>query len=148
MKILNLYTSKIVLLFIFVLTPTINMIGKTISYSYDESGNRIKRGIRLVPQYAPGHSDVESISTDEIFGHKRIKVLPDQVTQTIKIEISEYQETDRGGVTLYDMSGDQLIYVFIKSYETILDIKSTPTGIYILNVELNGNSTSWKVYNH
>ncbi len=129
---------------VFLLLP-ISIYAQSISYSYDNSGNRIKREIVFSSQNKPGHSNVDNLFTDDTLGDRSIRIYPNATKGTLKVEITGYDSSDNGTALLYSMSGQLLILENITSHETTLDMSSYYDGVYILQIKLNGKSISWKI---
>lgn len=136
--------ALIFVVLVFILLP-FSIYAQSISYTYDNSGNRIKREIVFSTRNKPGHSSVENLFTDDMLGDKNIRIYPNATKGTLKVEITGYESSDNGSILLHSMSGQMLMSENITSQETKIDISSYHDGVYILQINLNGKSISWKV---
>jgi hypothetical protein len=63
----------------------------------------------------------------------------------LKIEVAGFEDSDKGNLSIFNLSGQQLLNSDIISTFTELDISSSQKGVYILLINLNGESTTWKI---
>lgn len=118
---------------------------QTISYAYDYCGNRIKREIRLNSNKIPGHSNVTEMYLQEKLSEHNLKIYPNPTKGQLKVEIVGYEPSDVGLITLFSLSGQVLFSDHLNSAHCFVDISNNTNGIYILQISINGKSTSWKI---
>lgn len=118
---------------------------QNIAFAYDNAGNRTKREIVVSTQKIPGQSG-SGVGQyfDDTLSDKDIRIHPN-ITGLIKLEIMNYDNDDKGILSLYNTAGVQIISKEINNAETDVDISSYPGGIYILQIVINGRDTSWKI---
>lgn len=116
---------------------------ETIRFSYDSSGNRIKRQIVMSTQKAPKTAGNEELM--DFVSDKTIKIMPNPTKGDLKITINNYEAGDTGAVYLFSLSGQTIAYKDFADESVELDITGQPNGLYILKVVLNGENTTWKI---
>ena len=118
----NKLVKRLLLLFLF----TSVFIGVSaqnhIKYTYDKAGNRIKKEIVLTRSAFSNDSD-------------NIKPFTDRMNENLTT----------GHLTLFNFAGKMVVKTEITSTTTSLDISSEPNGIYIMQIELGDEKTSWKI---
>jgi len=138
-----------------------------VEYSYDASGNRTKRKtIDLTPaappappedslRWASGRVDEETSGQgdEEVFfvekvAQTEIKIYPNPTTEKITLEISGWQELQTGVFKLYSPNGQFLKEHLVHSATTTVSLAGMPTGIYLLTVNINNRTESWKIIKH
>ncbi|MDE6522924.1 MAG: T9SS type A sorting domain-containing protein [Muribaculaceae bacterium] len=134
-----------IFLLIFLGYPKVS--AQKVTYTYDNAGNRIKREIVLSPKGKPASqentNEMQPIS--DMIADKNIRIHPNPTTGMLKVEITNYESGDLGNIYVYSINGHSIIHSKISSPLTDIDISSSPNGIYLLNIQLNGNSTTWRV---
>lgn len=121
-----------------------NINGK-IAFAYDASGNRIKRELVITQKkVAPGnHAEVNENFYDSI-GEKSVTLTSDG-SGIVQITISDFNGDDIGHVSVYSISGINIIDLGITESHLCIDLSSSPKGVYILSVIINENQTTWKI---
>lgn len=139
---------KIHLLFYLTLLPTVSFAQDRIGYSYDASGNRVKRAIVMpVPKAMAKQqnfsSDNQSFS-DMLRDHS-IKIYPNPMKGALKICISGLKGTDKCSLEVYTTLGMQILAKKVESDNIDINISNQPNGVYLLQIVINGRSTTWKI---
>lgn len=105
-------------------------------YSYDSAGNRIARIVT---------SSTFARATDEthqnLFSDRDISATMNENHNQLKIE---YHKSVKFNVTIYDLSGRELLSCTADSQIQQIDISMMRRGLYILKVETDGISRSCK----
>ena len=132
---------KLFLAIIFFLLSPI-CFSQTINFSYDASGNRVKREI-IMNRYDTKQK--KNIYFSEFLAKQQIKIYPNPTEGVIKIEISGLKKDDTGVAYIHNLKG-----IEICSSNTIFspiqfDITSQTKGIYILTIRINESTTTWKI---
>lgn len=107
-------------------------------YSYDNTGNRTQR---VVTTGTPAR---KKTSTAKLIDDEKVTAIMINNRNGIKVEILSYSSSDMAEVSVYDLSGTQLISKRIESEVTTLDFEKLRKGTYILAIELNGETKSCK----
>lgn len=126
---------------------TVETPGQKITYTYDNSGNRIKREIVLSPQRtsASNEDTTERLPVSDMLADKDIKIYPNPTQGMLKVEITNYESSDSGSIHVYSMNGQTVTHSEISFYLTDIDISNSPNGIYLMQIQLNGTSTTWRI---
>ncbi len=143
-KSIILSARKIILLLLVLGNTPMNMTGK-ITFAYDASGNRIKRELVITQKnIAPGnHAEVNENFYDSI-GEKSVTLTSDG-SGIVQISINNFNRDDIGHVSVYSLSGINIMDMGITESHISIDLSSSPKGVYILSVTINESQTTWKI---
>ena len=125
-------------------------------YDYDVSGNRTCRRVLTIPG---GGKSAHSTNTDvseettpekevvytEKIGNIKLTVFPNPTTQTATIRIHNYTDFTEGSLFLYTPSGQLLQQYQINSSEFTIDLSNYVAGNYLLKLQMNQHSDTWKI---
>lgn len=139
---------RIQLMFYLVLLPVVSSAQDRIGYSYDASGNRIKREIVMqVPKAMAKQqnfsSDNQSFS-DMLHDHS-IKIYPNPTKGALRICISELKGTDKCSLEVYTTLGVQILVKKVETDNLDIDISNQPNGVYLLRITINERATTWRI---
>lgn len=118
---------------------------QTIHYTYDDSGNRIKREIILMSRNIQERTASENNSVTDKLSDKSIRIYPNPTKGLLKIEILNFEDIDKGNIYIFDLSGHQIFHTKINTSCSEIDLSSKSNGIYILQIQLNQENTTWKI---
>jgi len=129
---------------VFLLLTPILLVGQnTIKYSYDAAGNRTERTIILATKSAIVQSD--TIFTDQL-AERDIKIYPNPTDGFLKVEIGNTEGIKNYTITINAMNtGKQVKKVKATLPLTDIDVSNQPFGVYIMLIDIDGKSTSWKI---
>ncbi|MDE6741846.1 MAG: T9SS type A sorting domain-containing protein [Muribaculaceae bacterium] len=118
-----------------------------ISFSYDYAGNRIKKEIILSQQRISSPQEMETSTqpVTDMLADKSIRIHPNPTKGMVKIKIDNLDSDDEGVVYVYSLSGQFITSSQISSSLIDMDLSNRPNGIYILSIQLNGTTSTWKV---
>lgn len=136
---------KLKLLFLFVLYAVTVYGQQSLSYSYDDSGNRIKRSIVLTTRNLNEEQNSKSHFFEERLGETQLKIYPNPVKSVLKVEIAGFDTGQYGECQLFSSSGTLLNRTQITEEYTSIDISGFPQGNYVLQIIINEEKTSWKI---
>lgn len=139
---------KYCLVFYLALLPVASSAQGRIGYNYDAVGNRVKREIVMsVPKTMTKRqnfsSDNQSFS-DMLRDHS-IKIYPNPTKGALKICIFGLKGTDKCSLEVCTTQGVQILAEKVKIENTDINISNQPNGIYLLQITINGKSTTWKI---
>lgn len=117
----------------------------SVSFAYDSAGNRIKREIVLSQRNIPGHSGSGTTYAKELLADREIRIHPNPTKGMLMVEIMNHTHEDSGQLSLFNMSGMQILSADISQNITTLDISACANGVYVLRIGLNGRFSSWKI---
>lgn len=128
-------------LFCSVSTTAQNKIG----YSYDASGNRIERTIILqAAREARQSSEIESSLTDNI-DSRNIRIYPNPTQGQLRVDISSLGSEDICTLSVYTAGGQLILSDPKAGVSNNIDISSQVSGLYLLKITINENSSTWKI---
>jgi YD repeat-containing protein len=146
---------KIIYLIIAVIINTTLVHCQTITYSYDDNGNRVSRTlvteqlksavinfpVNKADELAPAEDQKEKL----IEGETKIRIYPNPTRGIVKVEILNLPEDANSKLMLYNLSGVLLLDENNLNQFSELDISRFKDGIYILRIVINGIITNWKI---
>jgi hypothetical protein len=134
-----------------------------IQYSYDDSGNRIRRQLIFFNQQnlkMTNDSIWDSIvkeETDEEDKHSEeqilettlngaaIKIFPNPVTETLTVTIDNVGSDAIAEIALYDMGGQLLKRVDHSSSSSQFRIGNYSAGTYVIKINVNNERKEWLI---
>jgi len=120
----------------------------TISYLYDDAGNRIERKIVLNTSLERS-AKVDTIKTKEVFkdnlGDSKVLIYPNPTRGRLLVEISGYDKTSKTGLYLYDLSGSVILSKSPVTGSDQLDLSPFSIGTYVLKIVLGDKVSEWKI---
>lgn len=139
----NKIISTIVLFFIGSLTLVLN--AQTVSYTYDSSGNITSR--KIIQMTRSLSSEADPINQSEILNDREvnIKIYPNPTKGLIVIDILDSDDNENMNFYLYDTSGMLIFKEKCSDNKFTIDITNNPDGIYILKMDRNGESSTWRI---
>lgn len=133
---------------ILTLLPVVSSAQGRIGYSYDAAGNRVKREIimpvsKTMAKQQNFSSDNQSFS-DMLCDHS-VKIYPNPSKGVLKICIFGLKDSDKCYLGVYTTQGVQILAEKVKTDNTDVNISNQPNGVYLLQITINGKSTTWKI---
>lgn len=143
----NLYSVFIPLLSLFLMTlftVSVHADG-IINYTYDGSGNRTsaERIINLRQAETDSTGKVKPM-LHELTSH-RITIYPNPTDGNFSIEIGTPETIEQASITIYSMSGTIIYYDDEPDAVNEIDITSSPDGMYLLIIRIDGENSTWKI---
>lgn len=127
--------------------PTLSS-AQRIGYSYDASGNRIKREI-VMPRHPAMAKQRKTIQVPPSFSDNLqehlIKISPNPTDGVLQISITGLKADDKCSLGLYTTQGTQILRKIVKADCMEINISKHPKGVYLLQVTINSHSTTWKI---
>ena len=129
--------------------------GQTISYEYDATGNRITRVIyfssqaimksaKINPADTATNDQKSQVIKDEV-GDAKILIYPNPTRNILKIELKDCDFSKQTAIYLISLSGNMVRNITPASEMNVIDLSTSPGGVYILYIVLNGKTNEWKV---
>ncbi|MDR0989561.1 MAG: T9SS type A sorting domain-containing protein [Prevotellaceae bacterium] len=113
-------------------------------YVYDNAGNRINREIVLSStRLLPATEEMQEPYRDEMQTCK-LKIYPNPTKGRLEILVSGL-ETIAGQANVYSISGTLILQTAITSNSTLLDLSAYTKGVYILQLKIGAEVSSWKI---
>lgn len=136
--------SKTIFLWFSFLSCSLGLCAQNkIGFSYDESGNRVKREIVMTPSLNKAKS--QSASYFDMVSDRQVEISPNPTEGQLRVEILNGDSSMDGEAIVYSSSGAKVATCPISNRASDLDISSCANGIYILRVNIGDSSTSWKI---
>lgn len=115
-----------------------------IKYTYDESGNRIKKEIVLSSTRSLlSEDDEQEAYTEEIQSHQ-ITIYPNPTKGLLNVKIAGLDKIN-GQISIYNMGGRLINQSDLSSSNQTFDLSDQPNGIYIMQIKLEDKVSSWKI---
>lgn len=115
-----------------------------IGFAYDEAGNRVKRELVIQQNKKSQSRSKDDSSFIDALGAKEVRITAN-ATGIIDVFIINYEETDKGFIEVHDTKGLLVSRQDFAGPQATVDISASPTGIYVLDVVVNGTPTVWKI---
>lgn len=115
------------------------------SFAYDAAGNRVSRSLLLSTYDAKASSkSIQSSSYSDMVGDKQIQIYPNSTTGHVLVEM--FGKGDAAvSLSVYNVSGMQVFSQKMQEDRVDVDLSTNPSGIYVLNVEMEGEKVCWKI---
>ena len=118
----------------------------SVGYSYDAAGNRISRTIILNRNMAKKQArTLKDKDYTDILSQRNISISPNPTKGMVEITITGLRESDDCAMSVYTLKGQTLKTLSVSSELTTIDLSGQPDGIYLLDITINGEKTSWKI---
>lgn len=139
--------KKIFLCFSFMLFPVFTFAQSKIGYAYDMAGNRIKREIVISASRAMAKK--QSFESQDFYSERlrehSVKIYPNPTQGNLRVSISGLGNSDKCHLGVYSIQGTQILAFDVNSDNANVDISNQPNGVYLLQITINGKSTTWKI---
>lgn len=117
----------------------LSLLGQNkVHFIYDDAGNRTKKEIII------SETRSAEIFTEEL-AQREIKIYPNPTQGQLKIEISDLGDDEEVNLTIYNVQGKKILSEKTSENYTIMDISSNPSGVYILQINIKGEISTWKI---
>jgi hypothetical protein len=142
---------------IFALTTAIlltaSAFGAKISYDYDKAGNRIKRWLVVEEITNTTEAEFRTSEKAEDAGAENemrsddvsVSVYPNPTIGVVTVDIPALDESGSNTLHLYDAKGETVLSRKRLMNSNTIDFMNTPSGVYILKLNLGGSEKSYKI---
>jgi hypothetical protein len=140
-------------------------------YSYDSTGNRVRREV-IVIQHSPpapnihnkdslgdyvvsGNTKITKVDNldntpgndkhESFLGEKKITISPNPTKGELRIDISNLNSDIKVMITITDMSGKVISIIKNAGSSNYVDISGAVRGSYVLKIVIDGMSKEWVV---
>lgn len=110
-------------------------------FNYDASGNRVERIIDLTKSAT---TSTQEVLIEQINDYK-IKIYPNPTKGQLKIEMLNSDDIKSFTISIYTLGGKLITTKKGTIPITEIDLSNRQNGIYIMNVEVNGKTSPWKI---
>lgn len=121
---------------------------QTVSYSYDQAGNRISRTIVLnsPPDKAKRNTETtDSVVVKDILGKLEVKIFPNPTKGALGVELTGINPDIITRISVYGGQGAQLYNAVAIEGLNPLDFSKYPEGWYILRIEAGTERKEYKI---
>lgn len=115
-----------------------------VRYSYDATGNRIKKEIVLSKEKM-NESDTDEQSYSDMLDKHDIQIYPNPTEGDLTINISNMNSSNQVSIMLYEVNGSLVKQQKVENGQTRMDIRDKVAGIYMMQINIDGKSTTWKI---
>jgi hypothetical protein len=136
-----------ILILLLLLATTI--CAQSVTFTYDNAGNRTARVITMPPKskspVAPQEPEEEIIPFSDMIAEQAIRIYPNPTDGILVVEIEGYTDEIKAEFRLMDMSGSLISAGKATTGYNTLDLSRQATGIYLLQITINGESVVWRI---
>ena len=134
---------------------------REIRFSYDNSGNMTSRTIYIhtPPAIEAADTDNSPVDTEDendtkteeekvfkdIIGNQYIKIYPNPTTGKLVVEIPNYINNSKDRIDIVDMQGTLRQRVSPLEASNTIILNSLPAATYIILIQIDGETTQWKI---
>jgi hypothetical protein len=117
----------------------------SVSFVYDEAGNRISRTIVFNTTSGQLRSDDETTNYIEVLPETILHIYPNPTEGLLRINMENLPDGETVQITVFDASGQMLLKKEHQPAITEINLSSYPAGIYLLKIQTGDKSTEWKI---
>ncbi len=120
----------------------------TVSYTYDNSGNRISRKVVILKNTTNDKTytdESKSSEVEDIFGKGKITIYPNPTKELLNIRLKDIDIEKEIILQLYDTNGKLLKTNKTKDTKTTINLSNNAAGIYILKIISGNNKAEFSV---
>ena len=133
-------------IFILFLTSAMNVVGQSLTYAYDNAGNRTARAFSMSPAPEQPNAPPPAItSLSDLIAGNAVLIYPNPTKGVFSVEIKDYTNKLQVEFRVSDMSGRTVINRRANSGYQTFDISRFAAGIYLLQIRINGESVVWRI---
>lgn len=131
-----------------VAAPCLAQQRQTVSFGYDDNGNRTSRDIRVTRfdgDKGDGSGNDILLAVDEVFEEAQVSVFPNPARDAVTISVKHNTISFPMQVTLLTQNGEVLEQRTTEDSSTTIRFGSYAAGIYLLVVEVKGKTQAWEI---
>lgn len=124
----------------------------TVKYSYDASGNRVKRFIEESDSQENFTGDsvrYDTLAKEPVNGKgkgsKMVTLFPNPTQGVLNLELKGFTEYDKADYMITSLTGQNMLHQRVTASVTRIDISSLSPGTYIVRVSAGGRVETWKI---
>lgn len=120
--------------------------GQTVSFKYDNAGNRTSRTTIVLKSTATAQEESTSSEpfTDQLGGHS-ILIYPNPVESELTVEIRGLEENSDAGISLFDQGGRLMMIKENLDHNNIIDLSNLSPGNYFMVIRLGSDNAKWTI---
>lgn len=131
-----------------VAAPCLAQQRQTVSFGYDDNGNRTSRDIRVTRfdgDKGDGSGNDILLAVDEVFEEAQVSVFPNPARDAVTISVKHNAVKFPMQVALLTQNGEVLEQRTTEDDSMTIRFGSYAAGIYILVVEIKGKTQAWEI---
>lgn len=141
--------TQIFTLLFFLVICAVPCLSQTISYYYDQAGNRVERVIVLSAKMQADELDEQEEAKENPIIDRlqdlEIQIYPNPTRGLVSIEIPEPEKLSKGVITVRNAAKQVLFQTQINSGTFQIDLSRYSAGFYMMTIQCNGEIASWKI---
>jgi hypothetical protein len=120
--------------------------GQTVSFRYDNSGNRTSRTTITLKSASSSEDETkpEESFSDQV-GEHGIVIYPNPVENELTVEIQGLDEKTDASITLFDQGGRLVLKQDKATNSNLLGLSHLSPGTYFMTIRVGSDSTKWKI---
>jgi hypothetical protein len=126
------------------LLAVMSISAQSVTYTYDNAGNRTMRSLVLRASQAPEETQ-EMTTIPDLIAKKAILIYPNPTKGVLSVEIKEYTDGLQAEFRLTDLSGKTIAGSKVTGGYQSFDLSRQPAGVYLLQIRIDGESAVWKI---
>ena len=131
-------------IFILLLSIAMNISAQSVSYSYDNAGNRTARRTFTMSK-SPSAPEQTITAIPDIIAEKSVVIYPNPTKGIVTVEIKDYTDKLQAEFRLTDLSGRTITNRKAVSRTQTFDLSGQIAGVYLLQIRINNESVVWKI---
>jgi hypothetical protein len=141
----------IVIVSILLVSISYNFAQTSVSFTYDDAGNRETRIINgklffTTPSSVENEVKQQELVHKDLFTNLELKIFPNPTQGELRINIQGLEEDQMYHLKILSLSGKPLQSVEnIKDFNYTLNITDFKSGTYLLEIQIDGISKFWKI---
>lgn len=136
----------VMIIFVFVVHTKSHSQMYSVTFAYDDNGNRVSRVITFADEYRNNMSDTTNVeSLTDYIDECDINIYPNPTTENISIKIGSYEEDRNIVASLYSPLGVCIDRREISTDMTSFNLYGLPSGTYILELSDGKEKKTWKI---
>lgn len=118
---------------------------QTISYAYDQAGNRVSRTIVLESSQAARQQPIDTLELKDAFGFGELRLYPNPTIGQIHVLIPHSEAAQSGYIQIYDIKGQLLLKQDAVLGDNAVNMSEFIPGWYVLRLTQGESSTEFKI---
>ena len=128
------------------MTVGLIVMGQSVTFRYDNSGNRTSRNFIALKSTSGASSDISPSDTySDQLDKQSVLIYPNPVRSEITVELKGLEENTEGSIVVFDQGGRLVVTHDMVSSNNTLDLSHLSAGTYIMVIRLGSSSTKWTI---
>jgi hypothetical protein len=136
---------KKTLFYLLLLLAAMKIDAQTVTYTYDNAGNRIARVITLLKSSSAPAQAKAIEALPDLIAEKAIKIYPNPTDGIVSVEIEGYSDEINAEFLITDLSGRVIANRKATTSYQSFDLSRQTAGIYLMKITVNVEAVIWKI---